>query len=160
MLGDDDVHAPRAKIVERIALNADGPPGSIRTAAGRELHRAMSAELEARGDLDDVARVLVTRVVRNVEEADNARETAAAEPLVVGSTGQLVGHPSWKIAQALEARVLADVTALGLTPQAHAARGRGGAAGGDGDGGSDDPLARLDQLAARRADKRKRGAAS
>jgi hypothetical protein len=138
-------HKPRLALVDQLTLDT-GPPAVLKTPSGRTLHRSIVTTLQERGDLTPLALALAKRIVRNVEEADNARETAADSPTVIGSTGQEVPHPMWAVCARLEERALADARALMLTADSRVAAPAGGASR----GAVGDELDDLDELARRR----------
>lgn len=109
---------------------------------------AGKAELEARGDWDEVSAALLDRLVLNLREAEGMLAAAAGEPFVAGSTGQMTAHPGWGAARGCEASALAAARQLRLTPATRLAAKDGDD---DGIGRDEGPFAALDQLAARRA---------
>lgn len=107
---------------------------------------AARADLDGRGEWDEVSAALLEQMVRNLQEADNALLAAAAEPFTEGSQGQLVAHPGFGVSRGCEAAVLAAARQLRLTP---ATKGSGDGSGSGREAA--DPFAAVDELAARRA---------
>lgn len=70
-----------------------------------------------------MSRALLDQLAAAMNAARIAREKAADEPFVEGSTGQLVAHPGTRTAEAAEAKALGIANALLLTPDARARRG-------------------------------------
>lgn len=105
--------------------------------------------LEDRGDFDETAASLLERFVLNLMEAENALKQASAEPFTAGSMGQVVAHPGFAVSKGCEQAALAAARQLMLTP---ATRPKGGEDSGD-EAPAADPLAALDELAARRSQK-------
>lgn len=107
-------------------------------------------DLEGRGEWNETTAALLERFVLNLMEADNALRLAAADPFTEGSQGQMVAHPGFGVAKGCEAAAVAAARQLMLTP---ATRPKGGDDIGSHDE-AEDPLAALDELAARRAGQR------
>ena len=101
------------------------PPGAPRDLSAEvlELWRGARAQLERQGTWQESDLPCLERYVRAVERAAEARRTAEAEPLVVGSTGQPVAHPMFQVARQAELDAHKYATALLLTPEARAKHG-------------------------------------
>lgn len=57
---------------------------------------------------------LVDQLVLNLIHADNARELAAAAPLVIGAAGQETEHPGYRVAARCESSARETAKSLGL----------------------------------------------
>lgn len=136
-----------------VAALADGAGGMKRPSAIKnrwiKVWNAAREQLEERGDWDETAAALLERFVLNLMEAENALKQASAEPFTAGSQGQMVAHPGFGVAKGCEQAALSAARQLMLTP---ATKPKGGEDTGD-EAQADDPLAALDELAARRASK-------
>ena len=74
--------------------------------------------LEGLGDPSRADARLLDRMVLNLMSAEAALKTALRKPYVLGSTGQQVEHPAFKVAARCDTQTLAIARQLRLTPLA------------------------------------------
>jgi hypothetical protein len=143
-------HVRRVKAAERAVLEAkrraEGEaPDRIPEHRWRRVYVAARLELEQRGDWTRLAAEQLESLVRNMAQADAARELAETTPTVTGSTGQTVANPMYAIATKLDAQALITARTLKLTPDT---RGTSASVPDDGaDADEDRPPEELDELA-------------
>lgn len=143
MLPSHTVHAAREGIVDTMREDT-GPPSVIRTNAGRTIWRDAMRALRERGDVTPWNTRILLSAVRWTEEHEAALERAADAPEVIGSTGQSVANPQFKVASTAQARALQAFMVLLLPPAARVAT----AASGSDPGETGDEFDDLDRAAA------------
>lgn len=143
-------HVRRVKAAEKSRLEArrraEGEaPDRIPGHRWRRVFVAARLELEQRGDWTRLAAEQLEALVRNMAQADSARELAETTPTLLGSTGQTVANPMYAIATKLDAQALITARTLKLTPDT---RGTSASVQDDGaDADEERPPEELDELA-------------
>lgn len=127
MLPRDQVHKPREEAAARVRDDT-GPPGELRTNWARASWRDYMDTLRERGEASrpGVRRILLL-ALRQLEEAAAALERAADEPECIGSTGNAIANPQFKVASTAQERGLGALRALMLTPDSRVGAATGGA---------------------------------
>jgi hypothetical protein len=143
MLPSHTVHAAREAAAGRVR-DDDGPPAVIQTNFGRAIWRDCLGTLRERGDVTPHGRRLLLSAIRWTEEHEASLERAASAPEVIGSTGQAVANPQFKVASVAQERAISAYRTLLLTPDTRVAT----PAGGSNPGEMGDDLDALDAEAA------------
>lgn len=99
-----------------------GDPPEHLEAEWSDLWTRCLAKLQAQGTYHDVDRPQLDRYVGLLRSAELARTEADAEPFVEGSTGQLVAHPGYRLAEQCEAAALKYAQELLLTARQRSIR--------------------------------------
>src|SRR4051794_38287146 len=100
----------------------DAPPADFDLPA-RDIWAAAQRQLRLQGTWTKTDIPLLTFYVRNVRLAQRAREAAETFPLQRNSTGTMIGHVEYQVAEKAEAAALKYATSLLLTPESRKRHG-------------------------------------
>src|SRR3954453_15485500 len=89
----------------------------------RAIWSAAQHQLRLQGTWTKTDIPLLTFYVRNVRLAQRAREAAAEYPLQRSSSGTMIGHVEYAVAEKAEAAALKYATSLLLTPESRKRHG-------------------------------------
>lgn len=118
----DTRNGQRAELAVVERAEPPAPPAKLRRKASRDLWAAYWDDVLS-GLVQESEIALVERWIRNVDRYRVLMDAGDAEPLVLGSMGQLREHPAYGLALKIEASIRADEMQLGYGPKNRAALG-------------------------------------
>jgi hypothetical protein len=143
MLPSHTVHAAREDAAGRVR-DDDGPPAVIQTNFGRAIWRDCLGTLRERGDVTPHARRSCCRRSGGPRSTRPRSSGRPGSPRCIGSTGQAVANPQFKVASVAQERAISAYRTLLLTPDTRVATPIGGSNPGE----TGDDLDALDAEAA------------
>lgn len=130
MLPANKVHKDREDAAARVRDDT-GPPADLSTNWARSAWRTYLDTLRERGDVTPGNLRILLQGLRQLEESAAALARASDEPECIGSTGNAIANPQFKVAATCQDKGLNCLQILMLTPNARVGAALAGAAGGE-----------------------------